>query len=364
MGLHTEPARTSADIKNEKLWDPVQVLGITNTDRGYQCITCIGYAPSQRRRCRNEIRADNRKFITTTLKEISYMQPDSPLVAKKLKKIVGPALCVRYHQNQAEDISLQWKEAIKGLKPQTGGRTCDNPTRSRGSIPDKNINEQLREARKLMAEMRELYGRQPPQDHEDEKNDRRSEERERLKRARDRVEKEKQRKEAEDEQRKKEQKARDEDEQKKRDQRQREQKAREAAQKLREQRERKERESAEKAKKEREEWDQAWQRYEERWVSFKAGQCETASIKDSVPWPVKSGLYKDVKASSVREFLKMAVPRDADRSKMMRLECKKWHPDSRHHWVQGKQLAGADLMMVEMICRQATDMLNEARKQS
>jgi hypothetical protein len=131
---------------------------------------------------------------------------------------------------------------------------------------------------------------------------------------------------------------------------------RQRAQKLCEERKR---EKREKEQKEREEWDQLWAKYQERWAQFKASASDIrkGNIRDAIPWPVKSGSYRDVKSPNVKEFFQKAVSRDEDIVKLMRKECLKWHPDKRCTWLRDARLSDVDKMMVDMICHVVLEFL-------
>jgi hypothetical protein len=303
MGLYNISSLNASSDDRKKLWDPCETLGIINCAPGYQCITCMGYAPSQRRRCRNPIRAENRGFIMRTLNEIAYLHPDSPVVMSKLRAIAGPALCVRYHQNQAKTVLQQWQENIQSVKLRIAERihtkTVQSSRRKESEPAEalKDAQEQLREMKRLVAELQEELKRQRQEDRQSEdhrrekqegecgqEEDRGRKERERQQREeRDREarrqEEEREEKERQEEERLKkerEEKERQEQQRREKEQQEREQKTREQAahnerirqraQKAREERERKEHE---KSQKEREEWDQAWKKYTDGWTAFR-----------------------------------------------------------------------------------------------
>jgi hypothetical protein len=53
-------------------------------------------------------------------------------------------------------------------------------------------------------------------------------------------------------------------------------------------------------------------------------------LREIIPWPVKSGHWKDVTASAVEEFFQKAPPEShtvARRLDTMKMECLKWHTD-------------------------------------
>ena len=388
MVYHPQFSPRTVSTEREKLWNPSTTLGIINPD--YDCLTCIGYAPSQGRRCRNPIRADNRALITRTLDEIAYLPPDSPAVMSRLRAIAGPALCVRYHQGQAGTVVMQWQRKIQLLKPQIGERKPAKSVQSsrlQEPVRDRrveNLKDQLKEMEEAMAKLREEIDNQRHQGQEcegpkeraakdcqeDERKQWRSAERNREARRKEserlekeRLEKERLEKERlEKERLEKERLAKEKREKEEKQRREREEAAakeriRQRAQKLREERERKKRE---KEQKEREEWDQLWAQYQERWVQFKASASDIreGDLRDGIPWPVKSGSYRDVKDSNVKEFFHNTVSRDGDMVKLVRKECLKWHPDRRRTWLRDGRLSDVDKMMVDMICRVVTELLN------
>jgi hypothetical protein len=352
MVAYSQSSRDATSADRKKLWDPWKILRIINTDPGYGCITCVGHAPSKGRRCRIAPRGENKGFITQALADIRYLSPDSPTVRSRLRAIVGPALCARYHQGQVEAILTQWERKIQQLKSQTGeqkpvkrtqSRTQQEPPRDQ-TVAD--LQEQLRELRRLLAKTREQVNNQRYQDQgserreeqaakdREEEHKRRSEEKETEARReeRERVEKERLEKERLEKERSEKEKA-------DREEKIRRERIRQKANELREKRERQKRE---REQKEREEWDQLWTTYQEKWVNFRASATREGNIKDAIPWPVKSGSIRDVKATNVKEFFESATPRGANMAELMRKECQKWHPDRYQSWLRGVQLLDGD----------------------
>jgi len=382
MGVYTTPSHPTPTIQKAK-WDPSRVLGIINTDPVYQCITCVGYAPSQRRRCRMAIRADNRSFILQTLDEISYWSPDNPAVISRLRTIAGSALCVRFHQSQEKEILQGWKEKIRELNVENEEEHHVKPSKkmSRHINTDRlssdmdRLDERFASMEKMLEELlrEQRYQREDSERKEKEKikkerksergEERKSERRKREEKEREEEErKQRERKQRERKQREREERQREEREREEQRRRASEQAAsneriRQRAQKRREERERLERE---KVQKERDTWDQLWTGYQTKWEQFTACTSRVGDIGNAIPWPVKGGLKKDVDVSAVEEFMKMAPPKDANVSKLMRKESRKWHPDAVKRWLRDAELSQADKERVDMICRVVTDVLNGA----
>jgi hypothetical protein len=107
---------------------------------------------------------------------------------------------------------------------------------------------------------------------------------------------------------------------------------------------------------ERRQWDQSWAKYQALWVRFNAISSRDGAVGDAIPWPVKSGLFRDVKASSVEQFLQSAAPRDADRAQLRRKESLKWHPDRVKNWLRGGTLTDDERTIIKMIDIVVTNM--------
>lgn len=398
--------------ERKKLWDPYETLGIFNTDPGYGGITCIGNAPTQGRRCRNPIRADNRSFINAVLSEISFLPPDSPVVLSRLQSIAGPALCVAKHQSQAESVMLQWKRNIQQLKRQPEfqeERTRMPPRNNKqdsGKVQKPSIHEfqrRMRELEELLATLeqerddeaeqsrgqvrREERGAQrrrkaeqtrqmnEEMEREAKREEKRRVEKERLEEERlerERQEEERLRKERlerekrEEERLERERKEKEDANRRKQEQAAHNERIRQRAQKRREDQQREKREAE---LREQEEFDQAWSKYQSLWTAFRASSSNTTSdegnIREAIPWPVKSGSHRDVNASNVRDFLQRAVAKEGNNSSsLLRKECQKWHPDRMGRLPRGVTLTDVDRMMIEMICRVVTELLNKSSGRS
>src|SRR5262249_1982548 len=77
--------------------------------------TCVGYAPSKGRRCRNPINQHNRGLAYDLLDRISLLSPTSSQVAKLLPQLASLSLCLRFHQDQVNSVVSEWAtRASKG----------------------------------------------------------------------------------------------------------------------------------------------------------------------------------------------------------------------------------------------------------
>jgi hypothetical protein len=360
-----------------KLWEPFMTLKIINTDPGYQRMTCVGYAPSKGRRCRNSIRSDNRDLITATLNEIACLKPSNPVVLSRLREIAGRALCVGFHQGQAESVVLQWRREIQQVevnqraKERRQSKLVRDDTFQDSNQTMSELQEQLKHIREMLAQLqdeRSSYADPPQQcpgpNEQARQEERKSQEREERNREARRQEEERlERDRLEAERLEKERIKKEREEIKRREQAAHKERIRQRAQILREEREREKREAE---RREEEEWTRAWMKYQERWADFKpsTGSSREGNIRDAIPWPVKSGSFLDVNPSDVAKFLGKAVARDISPVKLIRKECKKWHPDCIYRLLRDAHVTDADRLRIDMICRVLTDLLNNASGKS
>ena len=77
---------------------------------------CIGYAPSQGRRCRNPIKRDNTTLAFKLLNDLGSMDPTSSQTETKLDRLASACLCVRNHQDQKMDFVKKWKSIMLSLE--------------------------------------------------------------------------------------------------------------------------------------------------------------------------------------------------------------------------------------------------------
>ncbi|KAL2063157.1 hypothetical protein VTL71DRAFT_6229 [Oculimacula yallundae] len=401
---------------SSKLWDPSKVLEIINPDPAYQCITCAGQAPSQGRRCRVAISAPNRKTITDTINEISYLNPNDPRVMSRLSDIAGVALCLRFHQSQKSSILATWRNKIPRTQRVDSDGKSKSPQSEKRKQAQKEILEQMRVLRDLMATMENNWRAAESEYSSDEDEttyppasfrstsksdteryraqlhserlererlareqgvrDKRAAEEELLRRqqAQERVKRAERAEKAARERQKAEEQERIDRQHAEKLRKEQQAKAKRDAenaasnermrQNAKARAEKTAREKREQEQKEQMKWDQSWTRYQEQWITFKISASRNVALRDAIPWPVQTGVFGDVNASTVRTFLKKGLPEGVLRRNMLRKECSKWHPDAIGRWSRAAELTDVERIMIDMICRLVTDEMNLSSKKS
>ena len=89
-------------------WSPEEVLQIDPHHA-----TCIGYAKTTRRRCRNAIADANGQEAAEILSEIARLKPQSGRVECELEYLASLLLCKRWHQDQALAMKELWMDRIE-----------------------------------------------------------------------------------------------------------------------------------------------------------------------------------------------------------------------------------------------------------
>lgn len=319
-------------------WDPEAILGITNPDRG--TFTCVGYAPSMRRRCRNPIARNNRDVVYGLLEILALTGPSSRMFAGLLEKAAYRSLCWR-HGNQVDDIVEKWEAIIIALdlpapKAKGKGKQSNShakESQSTGSYYTRYTDEYIKT---------------------EEEEDLKWKEREQDRREAQQNQQRKKRQEEEQEKEKKQQERRDREARERRQQ---------ETQKRRGEREQQAREQA---MKERRDWQQAWQGYVTKWAAFEESKHEPRTAQQAqalIPWPVKSGRFGDLTSGHVESFYREACPdaKTAAMFKTMRRESLKWHPDKMCNLYRNCASGLADKMAIEMICRIVLKLREEAK---
>ena len=94
------------------LWDAERyLLG----DKAINDCWCIGFAPSQGRRCHNRTNRYNRCEATSAFREIGSLDPKSRDARRKLPFLAGLLLCWR-HGDQQDKIARQWSAIMNDLR--------------------------------------------------------------------------------------------------------------------------------------------------------------------------------------------------------------------------------------------------------
>ncbi|KZF22021.1 hypothetical protein L228DRAFT_268521 [Xylona heveae TC161] len=92
-------------------WDPIEVLKLEPVS-----YTCVGWAPSQGRRCRNPIAQANRCAASNLLAMMAYQSPSASKLTDILDDLAHRILCKRNHQYQAGDMVMKWQQMITMYK--------------------------------------------------------------------------------------------------------------------------------------------------------------------------------------------------------------------------------------------------------
>ena len=95
-------------------WDPSRILA--NIDNRSCNITCVGYAKTANRRCRNPIAAENQAKAAILVTAMARLDISSPEVTCLLKRLAPLVLCRRWHQNQTVDVADNWRDEVAALR--------------------------------------------------------------------------------------------------------------------------------------------------------------------------------------------------------------------------------------------------------
>jgi hypothetical protein len=87
-------------------WDPMELFALMNPDK--LAITCVGYAPSCGRRCRDQIAFHNIQAAKAVMKRLVRPGVSDRELKEMLFDLAEYTLCRRYHQLQATEVSERW----------------------------------------------------------------------------------------------------------------------------------------------------------------------------------------------------------------------------------------------------------------
>ncbi|KAL6720074.1 hypothetical protein ACLMJK_001995 [Lecanora helva] len=92
-------------------WDASEILGVDPNER-----TCVGYAKTQGRRCRNPIAQANRAEAAKLIRKMGERNIQSANIGRYLEELASYLLCKRWHQVQIEDKVEEWNDAIEEFR--------------------------------------------------------------------------------------------------------------------------------------------------------------------------------------------------------------------------------------------------------
>ncbi|KAK3681507.1 hypothetical protein LTR37_020886 [Vermiconidia calcicola] len=348
-----------------QIWDAVVLLGMRNPDKPHVALTCVGYAPSQHRRCRKEISQHNIAAAKTILNDLPGVKDTGDELVRMLQELAGLTLCRRFHRYQEVEVTAGWHQII--LDELDDRYQSDTDTASDTS------NDLWEEVRRLQRELDEIrrqakFSRQRsttskgaasshngPREGDTTKTSassakprtaqdtRERKEAENEARRWEEVRREEARLQAERERAAKEAEAQRQEEARRQAERERAEREAEAQRKAERERLKREKEKAassqreqqdsERMERERRDWDSSWKRYNRDWEKMARLRTSTLleDVKDSVPWPVKDGVWQDVSERNVEEFFRNA-PDGASKipikvRSLLRRQALSWHED-------------------------------------
>lgn len=92
-------------------WDPLELLELVNPDK--LSITCIGWAPSRRRRCRNTIAQHNIQAAKAVMERMVRPGLSDGNLKELLFNLAEYTLCRRNHQGQTRQVSDGWFRIVR-----------------------------------------------------------------------------------------------------------------------------------------------------------------------------------------------------------------------------------------------------------
>jgi hypothetical protein len=104
-------------------WDPKELFQLVNPDK--MSITCVGYAPSCRRRCRNPIAYHNVQAAKEVMRQVVRSGISNTDLKEMLFNLAGYTLCRRYHQGQATVVSDRWFGMVQRYRDEEDDRGSD-----------------------------------------------------------------------------------------------------------------------------------------------------------------------------------------------------------------------------------------------
>jgi hypothetical protein len=115
-------------------WDPIELLSLMNPAK--LAITCVGYTPSFRRRCRNAIAAHNIQSAKAVMRDLVRSGLSDAEVKNLLCELAEYTLCRRYHQSQATAVSGGWWRLVQAHREGEEERFSDTSDDGDGDSDD------------------------------------------------------------------------------------------------------------------------------------------------------------------------------------------------------------------------------------
>jgi hypothetical protein len=122
------------------------------------------------------------------------------------------------------------------------------------------------------------------------------------------------------------------------------------------------------ARKKAKETKAAWTTYSKKWEELKNnGEAEKISkdaIRNAIPWPVRSGQWKDVEKEAIEQFLCNAPVGEEGLSSLLKLERVKWHPDKIQQRFGEGGVDSETIQLVTAVFQVVDRLWNDLRKNS
>ncbi|KAJ9137293.1 hypothetical protein NKR23_g9214 [Pleurostoma richardsiae] len=382
----------------EKLWDPEEVLTITNPATGSP--TCLGEAVTYGRRCQRHIAANKFANVWRILDGIAQEDAFTAAKSSELMEALSWGLCYQ-HKQQAEQIQRRWIRQLRewsgdsqrssyaagpgpsaawpqsdkrdfkrgfgskaGQTPSTAPSYSTRPMFGYGMKYEDQAEEMGRKMRQMAEELEKLR-----RDAEAwRRAEREREESERLRRKEEEMRRQK-KEEEERQKREKEQKERAERlkrEQEERQRREKEQKERQKKEEAARARERPRTRAQERERAMKKEWEDAWTRYTDGWDKIRGKTSEEVDHAQ-IPWPVKSGRLEDVTSGNVSLFFERAPPIALaidvaeERFRIISQENKRWHTDKIMSQFGPEILSGKYKDALDLIAKLMVQLWKEAK---
>jgi hypothetical protein len=99
------------NIDMAQRWNPKDVLQLCSDGR------CVGHAPSKGRKCMMPIRQDNIRQREAISEDLARQQPDAALLSPTLRRLAGHGLCVKFHQDQVDEMVRKWTVRLRTAFP-------------------------------------------------------------------------------------------------------------------------------------------------------------------------------------------------------------------------------------------------------